>query len=129
MDREEYKFKLMQWYSDSAKSYTQISAAALLLPVFLVRQVVGVAQSEPMNLKWPLYASWLSFLLSIIAGLLYQYFAIKYVQAETEKEHGASFVLVRRPRYVYGAMLVAFFSGAVFFVWGAGMQLNWFLNK
>ena len=74
MSSDEYK-QIMSMFSENAKTYTQVAIAALLLPITFIRQVIGVAQNEPIKayLDWVLVSSWLLFLIAIASGLLYQF--------------------------------------------------------
>ena len=117
---EDYDFRLMGMYIDNAKSYIQIAAAGLLLPITFIRQVEGeVHPAIALNLFLKL--SWLSFLVSIGAGLLYQYSAVQYIQVTAEK--AKTILLLRRPDLIYGIMISFFYLGSVLFVLWALTQL------
>ena len=92
MSSDDYK-QIMSMFSDNAKTYTQVAIAALLLPITFIRQVIGVAPNAPIepHLNWVLISSWLLFLIAIASGLLYQYIAVKLVEAEfdhSKKNYG-----------------------------------------
>ncbi len=130
MSTDEYKL-LMSMFSDNAKTYTQVAIAALLLPITFIRQVIGVAQNEPIEpyLNWVLITSWLLFLIAIASGLLYQYIAVKLIEghfAHSEQFFGILAGFIRRPDKVYAIMMAAFYLGACFFV-AAAMQRFGFL--
>lgn len=117
--------EIMKAYSETAKSFTQLSAAALLLPIAFFRQLLAFEPGKPVRVDPLLMATWLSFLLAIGFGLLYQYLAVKYLSAHFWKgDWLESGWLVRNPGYVYGCMLVTFFLGAFLFVVEAYLQLQ-----
>lgn len=108
-------------FSENAKTYTQVSIAALLLPITFIRQVLGVAPTESMTkyIGWALVLSWLLLLVAIAAGLLYQYIAVKLVEARFEnsnKLHGMGKWFIKNPDKIYATMMIAFYLGACFFV-------------
>jgi len=117
--------EIMKAYIDAAKSFTQLSAAALLLPVVFFRQLLAFDPTKPVRVDLLLLLSWACFLVAIGCGLLYQYLAVKYLSAkfwggDWEKSSWP----VKNPGYAYGCMLVTFFLGAVFFVTKAYFQLG-----
>ena len=116
------EFKVMGLFIDNAKTYTQLSGAAVALSVTFVHEVVGVAKDSPISLDWSLIASWLCFLVAIGAGVSYQYFAVKFLEwKSTIKRHHESYprFLIEHPWPLYSLMLVTFYAGAVFFTLGA----------
>jgi hypothetical protein len=120
MSSDEYK-QIMSMFSENAKTYTQVAIAALLLPITFIRQVIGVAQNEPIKayLDWVLVSSWLLFLVAIASGLLYQYIAVKRIEghfAHSKQFYGILGFLIERPDKVYATMMIAFYLGACFFV-------------
>src|SRR5262245_43923899 len=109
--------KVMGLFIDNAKTYTQLSGAAIALSVTFVREVVGVARDSPISLDWSLVVSWLCFLVAIGAGVSYQYFAVKFLEwKSTIKRHHVSYprCLIEHPWPLYSLMLVTFYAGAVF---------------
>ena len=116
------EFKVMGLFIDNAKTYTQLSGAAIALSVTFVREVVGVAKDNPISLDWSLVVSWLCFLVAIGAGVSYQYFAVKFLEWKSKiKRHHKSYPekLIEHPWPLYLLMLVTFYAGAVFFTVGA----------
>ena len=123
-DKEHYA-EIMKAYIDTAKTFTQVSAAALVLPIVFFRQLLGLAPTKPVQVDWLLLLSWAFFLVAIGSGLLYQYVAVKYLAAhfwtgEWEKSNK----LVRKPGYAYGCMMVPFYLGAIFFVARAILEVR-----
>ncbi len=127
MINEEYR-QIMSMFSDTAKTYTQLSIAALILPITFIRQALGVTAEKSIkdHLSWPLVCSWLLFLIAIAAGLLYQYIAVKLVEGyfeESNKFYGRMKWFIDRPEKVYATMMISFYVAAFFFVIAACVRL------
>ena len=123
MTKEEYK-QIINMFSEKAKTYTQVSIAGLILPINFIRQVLGVTQEKAIKeyLTWPLVLSWLLFLIAIATGLLYQYIAVKLIEARFENWadfYGGLKWFIDRPDKIYAAMMIAFYVGALLFVLAA----------
>ncbi len=116
-DDKKYYLETMKLYSDNAKAFTQISVGALVLPIVFARQILALDPKKALTADSLLIAIWGLFLAAIGLGLLYQYLAVKFLSAHYWKEDwdGSSW-LVHNPGYVYGAMMLAFFMGALLFV-------------
>ena len=107
---------IMALYIDNAKFYVQLSSAGLAVSIVFVREVVGIAQGQPVPLDFWLVTSWISFLLAILFGALYQYLAVKFLErwAKFEGPILKPFEwLVQNLAAIYGLMLIAFFCGGV----------------
>lgn len=116
------EFKVMGLFIDNAKTYTQLSGAAIALSVTFVREVVGVAKENPISLDWSLVVAWLCFLIAIGAGVAYQYYAAKFLEWKSNIErHHDSYprFLIEHPWPLYSLMLVTFYAGAIAFTVGA----------
>jgi len=114
--------KLMGLFIDNAKTYTQLSGAALALSITFIREVVGVAEGGPIPLDWSLIVSWLCFLIAIGAGVSYQYFGVKFLEWKSNivRNHKSyPRLLIEHPWPLYLIMLITFYAGAVFFTVGA----------
>jgi hypothetical protein len=110
--------KVMGLFIDNAKTYTQLSGAALALSVTFIREVFGIEKGQPIHSDWSLISSWLCFLISIGAGVSYQYYAVKFLESHSGlrgQRRGFPAILVERPWPLYLIMLVTFYAGAVFF--------------
>ena len=119
--------KIMAAYSETAKTYGQLSAGALVLSVTFIETVAGSSVSKAASF-W-LYAAWSFWLISTLAGALYQYLAIRFIEARgtqwgllTRSGHVQAFArLANHPWPVYGGMLLAFALGCIcFVVFGVG---------
>jgi hypothetical protein len=135
------RIDLMKSYCDAAKSYMQIAAAALALPLFFTQILLGkqaMEQGLKHHLPWPLYASWAGFLMCILFGLVYQWLAIRLVWDElyevnrtisNSREVGfrSTWWIPRlywlNRSALYGGMVICFFLGVVFFVLFASDRL------
>ena len=119
--------KVMGLFIDNAKTYTQLSGAALALSITFIREVVGVKEGDSIPPDWSLVTSWLCFLISIGAGVSYQYYAVKYLELKSElrREHqGFPTFLVQHPWPMYLIMLITFYAGAIFFTVAAIIRLK-----
>src|SRR5947209_7005610 len=114
--------KVMGLFIDNAKTYTKLSGAAIALSVTFIHEVVGIEKGKHIPLDWSLISSWLCFLISIGAGVAYQYYAVKFLEfrSKLERAHqGYPKYLVEHPWPLYLIMLITFYAGAVFFTIGA----------
>jgi hypothetical protein len=77
------KLKMTNAFCDTAKSYIQISSAALALPLLFAEAIAGKESVEHNGLHFHktgfLYGAWFCFLVSIAFGLFYQWGAIRRV--------------------------------------------------
>lgn len=134
-DEFKSRMELTKAFCETAKSYIQISAAALALPIVFTQALLGknVADSglRAFGLRPSLVCSWLFFLLAIGFGLVYQWLAIRKawdelhrVQFTDRKAAQAGFRTTWWvPQFrefnrslLYGAMVVCFYVGAILFV-------------
>jgi hypothetical protein len=105
--------KVMKLFTANAKTYIQLSGAALVLCSAFVHEVLGIPKEAPSS--W-MIATWTCFLVTIIAGAFYQYLAAKYLERHlnTCSFKGWDWLVVRCG-VVYGLMLLAFYGGATLF--------------
>lgn len=109
--------EVMGRYCDTAKSFTQLSMAALALPILFMRQILGLAKDAKIPVDIYLAATWVGFLVAIVASLLYQYLAVKYLTAHFwEEDWKAANGFVRNPGWTYGVMLTSFLVGTFAFM-------------
>jgi hypothetical protein len=134
---EEFKSRvdLTKSFCDTAKTYIQISSAALALPIFFTQAVLGKEAAERglrgVGVPCSLVVAWTSFLLAIGFGLAYQWLAIRRMwdelhttQATDQNIAQPGFRTTRwvpkfewlNRSYLYGCMLGFFYLGAIFFV-------------
>jgi len=128
--------ELVKAYCDTAKSYIQISSAALALPLLFRQAWLGEAGIrgglQSIGVPWSLIMAWLSFLLAIACGLAYQWLIVRrlwdklnddHLTPDNAKEWGVApapgvpkFESLDRS-YLYGGMVFCFYLGACLFVW------------
>ncbi len=121
----ENQCKIMTLFIDNAKSYIQLSGAALVLSITFIHEVLGVPAGHKLSVDGWMIAAWIAFLLAIIAGAFYQYLAVKYLErlSRTPSFEFWSW-LVQQPGLIYGVMLSAFYCGALFFTIEAIVRLS-----
>ena len=100
-------------YSDNAKTYIQISGAALALTLTFTDKILHLPAAEKIATAWMIVV-WGCFLVAIVAGAFYQFLAVKFLDAYLDWGHDATWDWLQ-PGYVYGVMLCAFYGGAVIF--------------
>jgi hypothetical protein len=112
-------FRVMELFIANAKTYIQLSSAALLLTVAYAHEVLGVPAGQRIPANWGLVATWLSFLMATLAGATYQYLAVRFLEAKAKVpiHHRLDWPLAlkRNPWIVYALMMLAFYLGAAFF--------------
>ena len=82
-DEFQAKLDMTKAFCETAKSYIQIAAAALALPLVFTQAFLGKTAAEAglrvLPMRWVLYSAWGCFLLTIFFGLLYQWLGIRRV--------------------------------------------------
>jgi hypothetical protein len=112
---------IMAAYSDTAKTYSQLSLGALVLSITFFEKVAntsGKIAVDPL-----LLIAWSGWLLSALAGAFYQYLAVRFLEARGETwgvmirtGHPQWFRwLADHPWPVYAVMLLAFSIGSLAF--------------
>jgi len=104
---------VMEMYSDNAKTYIQLSSAALALTVTFAGKILHIPDNASLVNGWTI-AIWSCFLLTILAGAFYQYLAVKFLDAWLEWEYVSCWDWLP-PGVVYAVMLVALYGGAIAF--------------
>jgi hypothetical protein len=88
---EEFKSKvdLTKAFCETAKTYIQISSAALALPMLFTQAVLGKEAAgnglRGVGVPCSLVLAWISFLLAIGFGLLYQWLAVRLMWDELHR--------------------------------------------
>ncbi len=105
----------MKLWIDSAKACSQLAIAAMFLPVFFIRELIGVGQEKPLSSAQDesFVSSWIAFILAIVLSHTYQITATKLI-ATNGKLNVWLF-----PRAQYWSMLASLVIGLAFFVRGA----------
>ena len=113
---------VMGMFSDNAKTYIQLSGAALGLTVTFGDRIIRIPENSSIANGWTI-TIWSCFLLTILAGAFYQYLAVKFLDAWLEWEY-VSFWDWLPPGVIYALMLLAFYGGAIVFTMYAILRLS-----
>jgi hypothetical protein len=130
--------ELVKALADSARSYIQISSAALALPLLFSRALLagGAAKSGSyaMGVPWSLVAACAFFLVAIVCGLFYQWLIVRRLWDKLHRDHitadyAAEWGVAQSafvPKFewldrswLYGGMVCSFIVGATLLVWFA----------
>jgi hypothetical protein len=109
-DREK---TVLSMYSDNAKTYIQLSGAALGLTLTFTDKILHLPSTANIATGW-MIAVWSLYLIAIGAGAFYQFLAAKLLDAYLDWGHDKTWDWLA-PGYVYGAMLLTFYGGTVIF--------------
>ena len=112
---------IMTAYSDTAKTYSQLSLGALVLSVTFFEKIANTGGK--IAVETPLLIAWSGWLVCTVAGAFYQYLAARFLEgrghswgAIVRSGHPQAFSsLAEHPWPVYGVMLVAFAVGSLAF--------------
>jgi hypothetical protein len=96
---------VMKMFSDNAKTYIQLSGAALGLTLTFAHKIIHIPEDQPIVDLW-MVTMWSCFLITIIAGAFYQYLAAKFMDCNWNW---------LEPGVIYGVMLGAFYAGTTVF--------------
>ena len=113
---------IMAAYSDTAKTYSQLSLGALVLSVTFFEKVADTQGHVAVDT--PLLVAWCGWLVAALAGAFYQYLAVRFLEARgeawgvmTRTGHLQWFRwLADHPWPAYTLMLLAFAIGSLAFV-------------
>lgn len=112
-------FRIMELFIANAKTYTQLSSGGLILTVTFAREVLGMADTEPIPWDWSLVATWVFLLVAALSGVTYQYLAVRFLELKTRVPIHHRFdwphALRRNPWIAYALMMLSFYLGAAFF--------------
>lgn len=109
----DHEQKIMQMFCDNAKTYMQLSGAALALTLTFSRQILHIPEDQNVANGW-MVTMWICFLAAIVLGAFYQYLAVKYLESLLDSNfyRGAAWL---QAGTVYGIMLAAFYGGTIIF--------------
>ena len=115
--------EIIPLYIDTAKSFLNVSSAALGLTIVFREKVVGVQLNSKVGLL--MISSWLFYLLTIGASVLYQYLAVKFLDSVSCARGTIQYfeTLVANPGIIYGIMLVFFFIASLLLIATASKEL------
>jgi hypothetical protein len=108
--------EMMAMYLDTAKTYMNLSMAALALTIVFREKIVAARPGSRVSTL--MLASWLLFLLSIGGSAFYQYLGAKVVSVAscllgyTAWPEG----MISALGYIYALMLGSFFGGALLLI-------------
>lgn len=113
--------KIMDAYSKTAETYTQLSLGALVLSITFFEKVLGETGRIPVNAL--LAFAWVCWLIAILAGAFYQYLAVRFLESRGESlgllersGHRQAFAdLARHPWKIYTVLILSFYLGDVCF--------------
>jgi hypothetical protein len=103
----------MKMFSDNAKTYIQLSGAALGLTLTFAHKIIHIPEDQPIVDLW-MVTMWSCFLITIIAGAFYQYLAAKFMEASINWEYYGDWNWLQ-PGVIYGVMLGTFYAGTTIF--------------
>ena len=118
-DRQE---KVMSMFSDNAKTYIQLSGAALLLTLTFSDRILHLPKEANLANGW-MITVWICFLVAIVTGAFYQFLAVKLLDGLLDWAYDRTWDWLE-PGYVYGVMLAAFYGGAIIFTIYAVIRLR-----
>ena len=111
-------------YIDCAKTYIQLCTGALLLSLAVFHEFLGAAKLSLFK-NLPIVITWIFWLLSIFAGVTYQYCVIKYLETIASENnllyYGRNWPLFipkylqNNPFVLYGIMMFCFYTGILIF--------------
>jgi len=115
--------EIMSLYMDTAKSFINISSAALGLTVIFREKISGLSPGVYVNRF--MIASWVCFLGAICCGVFYQYMAVNFLDFYSLEPGSIYFFnfFIKNPGYIYGAMLIFFILASILLVLAAWKQL------
>lgn len=108
--------KMMSCWIENAKAVTQLATAALVLPTFFLRDILGVAKESALmpHLNPWLIGAWVCFGLSIVGGLFYQVTATRIIGDDLSGTQSARLF----PHFQFRLMLLCFVLGLTLFMFG-----------
>ncbi len=135
-EEEELKmrFDVVKAFGDTAKSYIQISSAALAIPLLFTQAIFGENAAKQglrsVGVPYTVYGAWFCFVLAIVLGVLYRWASIRRVWDDLHEMQRTT-VNADRPGFrimwwvihfpnfnlsiFYGGMMAFFFMGVFLF--------------
>jgi hypothetical protein len=109
----DHMHKIMSMFSDNAKTYIQLSGAALALTLTFAHEILHIPKDQNIVDGW-MMTMWICFLVAIIMGAFYQYIAVKLLEKAVDWQAYDPWKWLQ-PGHVYGIMLGAFYGGTIIF--------------
>jgi hypothetical protein len=113
---------VMEMFSDNAKTYIQLSGAALALTLTFAKSILHIPDTQSIVNGYTI-TMWACFLLAILFGAFYQFLAVKQIDAFLDWDYDETWDKVP-PGLIYAAMLIAFYLGSIIFTAYAIVQLR-----
>ncbi len=116
---------IIQMFIDSAETYIQLATGAIFLSATFGEKVM--AKKGRLKVEPFLFSSWIALLISIGAGAIYQYAAIKFLDLKSGFAGSPGLlpsIFLHRPALLYGTMIVTFYLGAILFTISAIRRLR-----
>jgi hypothetical protein len=113
---------VMEMFSENAKTYIQLSGAALALTLTFAKSILHIPESHSIVNVYTV-AMWSCFLVTILLGAFYQFLAVKQLDAFLDWDYDETWDKIQ-PGWIYAGMLVAFYGGSVIFTAYAIVQLQ-----
>lgn len=104
----EWKLKVNDQYQDAIKTLANLVTASLILPILFIRNFVGLKENEPIAglLHWQAYWSWGLLGLSLLSGISFYIFSVKYAKVVCGGKSLSEDTLERwRDRSIWGVLL------------------------
>src|SRR5712692_3231496 len=83
---EQWKLDVNDRYQAAVGVVTSLSAASLILPIFFLKDMVGMdSGSIIQSISAWIYGAWLSLSFSVLSGIVYYYSSAKWVKLAWQK--------------------------------------------
>jgi hypothetical protein len=116
---EQWRIETNKRYSEIVSSVTTLATGSLVIPIALIRQIVGVKEGEAIGpkLSWHVYVSWITLGLSVLLGLSYSWLSAKWIKAACGQKTALGVTwLERLMDWLFVLMLLSFVVGIVLLV-------------
>jgi hypothetical protein len=114
--------KVMKMYSDNARTYIQLSGAALAFTLTFAHEILHIPKEQNIADIW-MILMWGCFLAAIILGAFFQYAGAKLLEVTMDSVPYKPWFYFD-PGTFYGVMLAAFYGGAGIFTIYAILRLR-----
>ena len=128
--KEPWKLDTNSKYSEVVKTIMGLSTAALLLPVFMAREFLGIKSTIPLIniLGCSIYWSWGLLATSILFSIFFLYLSAKWVRIAWGKKAGIFWVKSTKESTVELLMEISFWFCVLLFGIGLFLAISFFVN-
>lgn len=128
--KESWKLDTNCKYTDVVKTIMGLSAASLLLPVFMARNFLVINATKPLLevFTCSIYWAWCLFGVSILAGVFFQYLSAKWVRIAWDKEAGIFWSRNTTESTIERCMEFSFWICVLIFILGLVLTLVYFVG-